>query len=1680
MSNLPNHLPLPLAGFVRRLRAAGFAVDAGREFQLRRVLHEQGAEYIGRFEELKYALAPYVATNASEQRRFYRLWDDYLVSLEAQLVEKPEAAPPAGWRKWAKQLRYLLVSTILISLLLLAWNLARNKGPIKPEPFMKVELQQEAEARAGQPLQIQNMTLLEAARDSINFVWSIRDVETGNSLHRQDSFELHYVVPDTMVGRSLRIVLWAQQLVSETELGVDTLTLAVLCGEPPVVPSLDALPPKVLQGESWTLPKLQSRPSVATRRNNTANSEVVLGLLINGTLLEETPEEYVFSEEGQTKVQLLVQRVDDLENCFALSPPRTVQVGSNVPVIPTIPLKRDIPRQILQAGNWLYLFPLLIGFGLYLLHRRKWRKKEEDTREKTDDELAEEYPFHDVGPYVIPYQDQTGQISVPADFYRIADQLRVREAGLRMSFDGKATVEATVREGGFPSWRERAVKRPANYLVLLRHTDEFQQQDRLLKRLTDFLLVREAELDVYYHGGDFVWFWNEAHPKGWSPAQMTGRYGEHRLIILGDGHGLVDAFHRRKPRLEPTKERWLMKWSRRLLLTTEPAVDWSFQEVLLHKDLLLYPATTNGILRGVADLNQVEEYQGSSYTRWKAERFRRNPEPSHRYRTWKTVDDHRDYLANDPELFRWLAALAVAPNPNWSLTIAIGRALGLNVTHDRLLQLSRIPWLAVNAPDQDLRLAFLAELPIGDEQLARTAALEQLEAVSGEVENTFAESEWTANQAVQSFALAPTETGNQSKIRDLRRMGMLTPDQLAELNQVAERQFPVIKGRRNMDGDESYLDELLNPPVKAGEILNKREKELLGLIVGCLLMFLPMYLYNMDRNELPPGETKSFWQELENPTDDAHRALEKNNLAATQSNLLDRGNGYMRSADNKAILENRIESALDSALLLRGQNYPLVDSNLAAFQLNRLAYTLNWVAADSALLGPMLNEDIQDLFEKADAAIADKFPKDSFYILQRLHAEGMYEWLSFKSIQITAEDKSGAVRPWIDALRLKSRIDTLHPTFFDNLADSMPVNLAYLLANEPRPTFEFDGRIITGKVLDQDGEPVFNAEVRLGGSNTKTSTDIDGGFSLGLTRGKGYLEVSLQNVETIEVSLLLPDGEFKPNSAFNDIVLNVPEGIVGPGLGQQELKKVTGRVVGPNGKGLSGVIVIETSQGGDTKTDQQGSYVLTLNGTPSRVRLVFETDGVRQERTYTLGSESLEDLGEIMLAERQTPDQTPDPINNTLRGKVVDGAGAPIIGASVLLVGTTIGATTDIDGNFSLQWDGSAGAVEVSYLGFSTQSIGGLVNRGGGLLRNDLGNISMKVEVSAPGTETEKELTGILGDFGERKYSRVVASNGNEAVANDFIQAVTRELAANNGRRGFLSGDMLINGLANRYGEKLEISDRGEHTNNSEFLFFGPSIRIPRLARQIDQIKSGSEALIFTTTEIKDPSFGLTTSLAPAAAKLTEELRTFGFNVRHIINPTKEEMMAALERAAHKEYKQTDQLLIMFNNYSAGGGEVLFLSDAKFGEESTYLKDNEQREIVKNFSTISHLLIVANFMNLDHLFNQPQGNPQQTSEPQPYTAKVQASVLGKPIGSGVAYQPRLTLRVENPGTVVAQVCIDSKGKVTSVNINEKASKNYSTSTARAIEENLRRWTFNISVNRIQPNRECGEVVFQIK
>ena len=59
----------------------------------------------------------------------------------------------------------------------------------------------------------------------------------------------------------------------------------------------------------------------------------------------------------------------------------------------------------------------------------------------------------------------------------------------------------------------------------------------------------------------------------------------------------------------------------------------------------------------------------------------------------------------------------------------------------------------------------------------------------------------------------------------------------------------------------------------------------------------------------------------------------------------------------------------------------------------------------------------------------------------------------------------------------------------------------------------------------------------------------------------------------------------------------------------------------------------------------------------------------------------------------------------TISGTITDSSGEPLIGASVLVEGTTTGTVTDLDGTFELNLPASAEKLIVTYTGFQTQEI---------------------------------------------------------------------------------------------------------------------------------------------------------------------------------------------------------------------------------------------------------------------------------------------------------------------------------------------------------------------------------------
>src|SRR5574344_1371998 len=88
--------------------------------------------------------------------------------------------------------------------------------------------------------------------------------------------------------------------------------------------------------------------------------------------------------------------------------------------------------------------------------------------------------------------------------------------------------------------------------------------------------------------------------------------------------------------------------------------------------------------------------------------------------------------------------------------------------------------------------------------------------------------------------------------------------------------------------------------------------------------------------------------------------------------------------------------------------------------------------------------------------------------------------------------------------------------------------------------------------------------------------------------------------------------------------------------------------------------------------------------------------------------------------------------------------GEPIVGASVLVKGTTVGTITDMDGNFTLNVPSSAKTLRVSYIGMKTSEMA--ISRGKMKITLDPDTkILDEVVVTAYGVTTKGAFTGSAG-----------------------------------------------------------------------------------------------------------------------------------------------------------------------------------------------------------------------------------------------------------------------------------------------------------------------------------------------
>jgi iron complex outermembrane receptor protein len=240
-----------------------------------------------------------------------------------------------------------------------------------------------------------------------------------------------------------------------------------------------------------------------------------------------------------------------------------------------------------------------------------------------------------------------------------------------------------------------------------------------------------------------------------------------------------------------------------------------------------------------------------------------------------------------------------------------------------------------------------------------------------------------------------------------------------------------------------------------------------------------------------------------------------------------------------------------------------------------------------------------------------------------------------------------------------------------------------------------------------------------------------------------------------------------------------------------------------------------------------------------------------------------------------------------ISGSVTDNTGMPLPGASIKVMGTSRGTTTDFDGNFSIE--ASQGDVlEISYVGFKTYT----------LTLADQTNLSVQLETDASelnevvvvgyGTQKRSDVTGSIASVKSENFNKGVITNPGELLQGKMAGV---NIASTSGEPG-ASQNVIIRGIGSlRSGTQplyvvdgflLDNSSTGIATNPLNFLN-------PNDIESIDVLKDASATAVYgsrasngvvviTTKRGKSGKTEMNFSVSTAWSSIANKIKVFDAN----------------------------------------------------------------------------------------------------------------------------------------------------------------------------------------------------------
>jgi Effector-associated domain 11 len=391
-------------------------------------------------------------------------------------------------------------------------------------------------------------------------------------------------------------------------------------------------------------------------------------------------------------------------------------------------LKPPSPTQEWLSNNWTWLrwllalawMGILLGIWQYLVAKRRKLVAKHGTNEKP--------------PYIWNINiEGIEPVVMDTHLDRVTQMLRNRALSETQRLDMERTVNATIEQGGLPTFKYKHATRPTDYLLLIDRQSVRNHRAKLFDTLYEVFKAQEIEIARFFFDSDVRTCYSEDYPHGIPLADIQQKYYQSRLLIVGTGGQLLNP-------MSGKAAAWTSvfnQWKDRALFSPKPLTSWGYDERQLSALFTTLPATLQGLGFWVEEVNTGAD---ARFDNWEDKIDDVPNAPI-------LPDDHDPLpildLYFEPNIVKWIAACAIYPTLHWDLTLWLGQEVQRNaiplysphvernsIPFHSLMQICRLSWFVNGEMPDETRTALLHYLEQNDAPLLlhlRAAIAEELQ-----------------------------------------------------------------------------------------------------------------------------------------------------------------------------------------------------------------------------------------------------------------------------------------------------------------------------------------------------------------------------------------------------------------------------------------------------------------------------------------------------------------------------------------------------------------------------------------------------------------------------------------------------------------------------------------------------------------------------------------------------------------------------------------------------------------------------------------------------------------------------------------------------------------------------------------------------------------------------------------